>query len=53
VRLTECAVVCIVHVNVNVNVEETVTEGFESIPTAFATLFEGGNTGKMLVRAKL
>ena len=50
-RLTECAVVCIVHVNVNV--EETVTEGFESIPTAFATLFEGGNTGKMLVRAKL
>ena len=48
-RLTECAVVCIVHVNV----EETVTEGFESIPTAFATLFEGGNTGKMLVRAKL
>ena len=28
-------------------------EGFESIPTAFAALFEGGNTGKMLVQARL
>ena len=34
-------------------VEETVINGFESIPAAFASLFEGGNTGKMLVRAEL
>ncbi len=33
--------------------EETVIDGFESIPTAFASLFVGGNTGKILVRAKL
>lgn len=30
--------------------EETVMEGFESIPVAFAGLFRGANTGKMLVR---
>jgi NADPH-dependent curcumin reductase CurA len=29
---------------------ETVLEGIESIPTAFAGLFRGDNTGKMLVR---
>ena len=33
--------------------EETIMPGFESIPTAFAALFEGGNTGKMLVQARL
>jgi NADPH-dependent curcumin reductase CurA len=29
---------------------ETVLEGIENIPTAFAGLFRGDNTGKMLVR---
>ena len=33
--------------------EETVFDGFEAIPAAFAALFDGGNTGKMLVRAKM
>jgi len=33
--------------------EETIMEGFDQIPTAFAALFVGGNTGKMLVRAKM
>ena len=30
--------------------EETVHDGLEAMPTAFAGLFTGGNTGKMLVR---
>jgi NADPH-dependent curcumin reductase CurA len=29
---------------------ETVVEGIENVPTAFAGLFRGDNTGKMLVR---
>jgi NADPH-dependent curcumin reductase CurA len=29
---------------------ETVLEGLESVPAAFAGLFEGANVGKMLVR---
>jgi NADPH-dependent curcumin reductase CurA len=29
---------------------ETVVEGIENVPAAFAGLFHGGNTGKMLVR---
>jgi NADPH-dependent curcumin reductase CurA len=29
---------------------ETVVEGFESLPTAINMLFEGGNTGKLVVR---
>jgi hypothetical protein len=30
--------------------EETVMHGFESIPQAFLDLFEGKNTGKMVVK---
>jgi NADPH-dependent curcumin reductase CurA len=33
-----------------VELRETVVEGFENIPSAFAGLFHGDNTGKMLVR---
>jgi NADPH-dependent curcumin reductase CurA len=33
--------------------EETIMDGFDQIPAAFAALFVGGNTGKMLVGAKL
>jgi NADPH-dependent curcumin reductase CurA len=29
---------------------ETILEGIENVPTAFAGLFRGDNTGKMLVR---
>ena len=30
--------------------KETVVEGFENIPLAFLNLFEGKNTGKMVVK---
>ena len=30
--------------------KETIKEGLESTPDAFLALFEGGNTGKMLVK---
>jgi NADPH-dependent curcumin reductase CurA len=30
--------------------EETVVEGFDSIPEAFIGLFTGKNTGKMIVK---
>lgn len=30
--------------------QETVMEGFENLPSAFLALFEGGNTGKMVVK---
>ena len=30
--------------------DETIVEGFENIPTAFLGLFEGKNTGKMIVK---
>ncbi len=30
--------------------EETVTEGFEQIPSAFLGLFKGENTGKAVVK---
>lgn len=33
-----------------INYKETVKEGLESTPDAFLALFEGGNTGKMLVK---
>ena len=29
---------------------ETIVEGFDAIPQAFINLFEGKNTGKMLVK---
>jgi NADPH-dependent curcumin reductase CurA len=31
------------------NYRETIIKGFERLPNAFLGLFEGGNTGKMLV----
>ena len=31
----------------------TVYEGFKSLPTALVALFQGANTGKMLVRSDL
>jgi NADPH-dependent curcumin reductase CurA len=31
------------------NYKETIVKGFERLPDAFISLFEGGNTGKMLV----
>jgi hypothetical protein len=31
------------------NYRETIIKGFERLPDAFISLFEGGNTGKMLV----
>ena len=34
----------------DLQVRETVLEGIEQIPTAFAGLFSGDNVGKMLVR---
>ncbi|MCD6437089.1 MAG: NADP-dependent oxidoreductase [Halomonas sp.] len=34
----------------NIAYKETVKEGLESTPDAFLALFEGGNTGKMLVK---
>jgi NADPH-dependent curcumin reductase CurA len=33
-----------------VKAQETVVEGLESTPDAFLGLFQGANTGKMLVR---
>jgi hypothetical protein len=33
-----------------IELRETVVDGFENIPSAFAGLFHGDNTGKMLVR---
>ena len=30
--------------------KETIVEGFDNIPKAFIGLFEGSNTGKMMVR---
>ena len=33
-------------------VKETVVEGFEKMPEAFIGLFNGSNTGKMLVKIK-
>jgi len=32
---------------------DTIVEGFESLPKAFLKLFDGSNTGKLLVRARL
>ena len=34
-----------------VQVKETVVEGFEKMPDAFMGLFTGVNTGKMVVKA--
>jgi NADPH-dependent curcumin reductase CurA len=34
----------------NLQYRETVLEGIENVPVAFAGLFRGDNTGKMLVR---
>ena len=31
--------------------QETIVNGFENLPSAFLALFEGGNTGKMVVKA--
>lgn len=36
--------------NGSISYKETVKEGLESTPDAFLALFEGGNTGKMLVK---
>ncbi len=33
-----------------IQVKETVVEGFENTPSAFIGLFDGSNTGKMIVK---
>lgn len=35
-----------------IKVQETLVEGFDQLPRALAMLFEGGNTGKLVVAAK-
>ena len=37
-------------VNGSIGYETTVREGIDTMPNAFLELFEGGNTGKMIVK---